>query len=293
MGRSRVRSSIFVVVGLIVFSLAMICLAGFAGLMAGLGPHALQARSLSADSLHDESVREDRWRTELLNPASPGAPDATPAAVIEQRFAWDRADEPGSAATSSVGTGSASQAAASLMTADATNVLPVTDMTLFSPSLSYPGVAPSSNAAPSAPERPAVAAAAVPAPSHAQTAAAIRRQVAANFGNVLNDAQIASIKKRLKLTPDQEQMWPAVEVALRRIAYKTAAAARRRPPANDVASAGHQHSGLLAYIDPESDEVRQLKYAAIPLIMRLNDEQKREVRSLAHVMGLEGVASEF
>ena len=33
-------------------------------------------------------------------------------------------------------------------------------------------------------------------------------------GFVLNDAQIASIKTRLHLSPDQEQLWPAVEAAL-------------------------------------------------------------------------------
>jgi hypothetical protein len=39
--------------------------------------------------------------------------------------------------------------------------------------------------------------------------------------------------------------------------------------------------------------VQQLKYAALPLIMRLNDDQKREVKSMAYVMGLESVASSF
>ena len=36
---------------------------------------------------------------------------------------------------------------------------------------------------------------------------------------MLNDAQIASIKQRLKLTAEQERMWPAVEAALRKIVY--------------------------------------------------------------------------
>src|SRR5215212_2185894 len=37
---------------------------------------------------------------------------------------------------------------------------------------------------------------------------------------VFNDAQIASIKKRLNLTKDQEEYWPAVEAMLRRLAWK-------------------------------------------------------------------------
>jgi len=101
-------------------------------------------------------------------------------------------------------------------------------------------------------------------------------------GFVLNDAQIASIKERLRLTPDQERMWPSVEAALRSIAYAKARDASRRGAAAVVAS-----------LDPDSDEVQDLKSAAIPLLMSFNDEQKNEVRSLAHVMGLDRLASEF
>jgi hypothetical protein len=96
-------------------------------------------------------------------------------------------------------------------------------------------------------------------------------------GFVLNDAQIASIKGRLHLTPDQERMWPSVETALRSIAYAKAQAA-----ATAVAS-----------LDPDSAEVQDLKSAAFPLILSFSDEQKNEVRSLAHVMGLDRLASEF
>jgi hypothetical protein len=94
---------------------------------------------------------------------------------------------------------------------------------------------------------------------------------------VLNDAQLASLKARLKLTPDQERMWPAVEAALRKISYAK--------PAKGGSQA--------AYFDFDSPEVRQLISAASPLITRLSDNQRREVRSLAHVMGLDVVAASF
>src|SRR5580704_17983892 len=42
-------------------------------------------------------------------------------------------------------------------------------------------------------------------------AAAVHNRDDRAAGLMLNDAQIASIKTRLHLTPDQEQMWPAVE----------------------------------------------------------------------------------
>ena len=123
-------------------------------------------------------------------------------------------------------------------------------------------------------------------PSKSQAANAAQRRAASRSSNVLNDAQIASIKRRLKLTAEQEQMWPAVEASLRKIVYTN----------NAIRSHTHtaQSSGSpTAYIDPGSTEVRQLKAAALPFLMRLNDEQKREVKMLAYVMGLEAVASLF
>jgi hypothetical protein len=115
-----------------------------------------------------------------------------------------------------------------------------------------------------------------------KSAADIRHANRAGF--VLNDAQIASIKGRLHLSPDQEQMWPAVEAALRNIAYAKTRDARRHDgaAATDVAS-----------LDPDSAEVRGLKSAAFPLLMSFSDEQRSEVRSLAHVMGLDKLASEL
>jgi hypothetical protein len=104
-------------------------------------------------------------------------------------------------------------------------------------------------------------------------------------GFMLNDAQIASIKQRLHLTADQEGMWPAVEAALRNVAYARARDAHHPgAPANAV---------QLASADPDSVEVQGLKSAAVPLIMSFSDEQRQEVRSLAHVMGLDKLASEL
>jgi len=86
-------------------------------------------------------------------------------------------------------------------------------MVLFRPSPTYPVVAPPVAAAepPVAepPEKPKPAAAAkppAPKPVH-------------RSNTVLNDAQIASIKRRLNLTPDQERYWPAVEAELRKMEY--------------------------------------------------------------------------
>jgi hypothetical protein len=99
--------------------------------------------------------------------------------------------------------------------------------------------------------------------------------------NVVNDAMIASIRRRLRLTVEQEKLWPPVAAALRKIVYTRAAMNPQRG------------QSPTAYIDPTSPEVQELKSAALPLLMRLNDEQKHEVKMLAFVMGLETVASHF
>jgi hypothetical protein len=115
-------------------------------------------------------------------------------------------------------------------------------------------------------------------------AAAVHNRDDRAVGLMLNDAQIASIKTRLHLTPDQEQMWPAVEAALRNIAYTRSREAHRR---------GATANTQVASADADGVDVRELKSAAVPLIMSFNSEQKDEVRNLAHVMGLDQLATQF
>jgi hypothetical protein len=106
------------------------------------------------------------------------------------------------------------------------------------------------------------------------------RRVNERPGFVLNDAQIASIKERLHLTSGQEEMWPAVEAALRNFAY-----AHLRDP--------RKHGAAPVQVASADPEVQDLKSAAIPLIMSFNAEQKDEVRNIAHVMGLDQLANPF
>ena len=96
---------------------------------------------------------------------------------------------------------------------------------------------------------------------------------------LLSDVQIAGIKERLKLSSSQESYWPPVETALRSIARKIHAGRQANPNAVGVP------------IDPEAEEVQQLKSAAMPLLFQLREDQKNEVRSLARIIGLEKVAS--
>ena len=97
--------------------------------------------------------------------------------------------------------------------------------------------------------------------------------------SVLSDAQIAGIKDRLRLSTDQESYWPAVESALRAVARRIQVARLSNPNAGNMP------------IDPESQEVQQLKSAAMPLLFQLREDQKDEVRRLARVIGLDKVAA--
>ncbi|HTC96445.1 MAG TPA: hypothetical protein VK734_01910 [Bradyrhizobium sp.] len=96
---------------------------------------------------------------------------------------------------------------------------------------------------------------------------------------LLSDAQIAGIKDRLRLSSSQEYYWPSVETALRNVARKINAERLSNP-----------HAGA-AQLDPDCEEVQQLKSAAMPLLFQLRDDQKDEVRKLARIIGLEKVAA--
>ena len=56
---------------------------------------------------------------------------------------------------------------------------------------------------------------------------------------------------------------------------------------------GKHVAGGKVNIDTNSPEVQKLIWAAVPLLMRLTDDQKSEVRKLARVIGLEQVASQI
>jgi hypothetical protein len=100
--------------------------------------------------------------------------------------------------------------------------------------------------------------------------------------SLLSEAQIAGIRDRLKLSSSQEYYWPSVETALRNVVRKISANKLSNPNAPPSAQ-----------IDPNCDEVQQLKSAAMPLLFQLRDDQKEEVRKLARLIGLEKVAQQI
>jgi hypothetical protein len=73
-----------------------------------------------------------------------------------------------------------------------------------------------------------------------------------------------------------------VESALRAVARKIHATRQATPNAAGVPP-----------IDPDAEEVQQLKSAAMPLLFQLREDQKNEVRKLARIIGLEKVAAQI
>jgi hypothetical protein len=112
--------------------------------------------------------------------------------------------------------------------------------------------------------------AAAKAAAHAKLAAAAAQKPKPESNAVLNTAQIASIKKRLNLTPDQEYYWPAVEAELRKMEYVKGTKGSKT-----------------AQIDMTKMDVQGLRDAGFPLVMSFSSEQRQELKSLAHLLGLE------
>ena len=142
-------------------------------------------------------------------------------------------------------------------------------MALFNPRPIY---------APGDTDAPATMAEATPEPTPAKLAVASLvptppKRPKPHSNVVLNESQLASIKRRLNLTPEQERYWPAIEAELRKMEYAKKS----------------QGDSRTASIDMSKVNVEGLKSAGFPLVMSFSDDQRRELRSLAHLLGLESV----
>ncbi len=93
---------------------------------------------------------------------------------------------------------------------------------------------------------------------------------------LLSDAQIAGIKERLSFPPRRNP---------------TGRRWKPRCAASPARSTRARKTDPTALIDADAEEVQQLKSAAMPLLFQLREDQKREVRQLARIIGLEKVAS--
>jgi hypothetical protein len=210
------------------------------------------------DPVANRAAKQDRLAVFSLAQASLEPPQTTSSAdVLRQAYA---ASSPADVeAAKAVAALTQSTPAAALSTPKSITTVPVAAAPTAAPADEIPAV---TVTAPQ-PAKPKVASKPAPQKSYA----------------LLSDAQIAGIKDRLRLSSSQEYYWPSVEAALHNIARKLNAERLSNPHAS------------AAQLDPDCEEVQQLKSAAMPLLFQLRDDQKDEVRKLARIIGLEKVAS--
>jgi len=104
----------------------------------------------------------------------------------------------------------------------------------------------------------------------------------AHAGVVVTEGHIARLKAALRLTPEQEKLWPVVEAALRDLVR----AQREHTPKLELASAEPGRSSL-------DDKVSRAAAAALPLIAVLDDQQKKSALRFGRSLGLGNLASVF
>lgn len=135
---------------------------------------------------------------------------------------------------------------------------------------------------------------------NAMTPDSRRAEASLEDASAFTDARIAGLKAGLKLTPDQEKNWPAVETALRDLAKQRAdrrkafdermkerREARRNAgdnaPAPDAIAMFRQGADALT---ARADSLKKLADASEPLYKSLDDGQKRRFAVL--IRGAEG-----
>src|SRR5437762_1209945 len=106
------------------------------------------------------------------------------------------------------------------------------------------------------------------------------------------DARIAAVHAGLRLTPDQEKLWPPVEAAVRDFAKLRIdrANARMEAEKKDSADAQTQPDDPVARLRERADNMaasavamKKIAEAADPLYKTLDDGQKRRLAALSHM----------
>ena len=106
----------------------------------------------------------------------------------------------------------------------------------------------------------------------------------------LTDARIAAVKAGLKLTPDQEKLWPPVEAAVRDFVKLRIDRANARMNAERDSQDSQKPSDPVARLRDRADTMaataaamKRIADAADPLYKTLDDGQKRRLAILTHM----------
>jgi len=101
------------------------------------------------------------------------------------------------------------------------------------------------------------------------------------------DARIAALKAGLKLSPEQEKNWPAVEAALRDIAKQRSERFAARASADKPADPIERLNLRAEQMTQQGAAFKKLADAAGPLYKSLDDSQKHRLLVLAQLGGRE------
>lgn len=104
------------------------------------------------------------------------------------------------------------------------------------------------------------------------------------------DARIAAVKAGLKLTPDQDKLWPAVEAAVRDFSRLRIDHANARMKAREDRSGQGQQPDPVTRLRERADNMaanaaalKKIADAADPLYKTLDDGQKRRLAALTRM----------
>lgn len=118
-----------------------------------------------------------------------------------------------------------------------------------------------------------------------------RWQMSAEDAQAFSDARIAGLKAGLRLTPDQEKSWPAIETALRDLSKdriermeqrrKEREARKDQPRDRDMVAGLRKRADIMS---KRATGLARLADAAEPLYKSLDDGQKRRLAMLTRNM---------
>jgi hypothetical protein len=112
-----------------------------------------------------------------------------------------------------------------------------------------------------------------------------RWQLSEQDRGALADARIAALKAGLKLTPDQEKTWPALEKALQDRAKVRSDRRAARTQAGKPADPVERLRMRAERMSERGASLKQIADAAAPLYQSLDEGQKRRFKVLARLDG--------
>ncbi len=124
------------------------------------------------------------------------------------------------------------------------------------------------------------------APPASPPATNSRPAISAEDRAALTDARIAAIKAGLKLTAEQEKLWPPVEAAARDMAKQAQDARAARSTQNTNEDPVERMARMGEHMTQRGAAMVKIATAARPLYASLSDDQKRRLRILMHPSGM-------